>query len=223
MGVGQGEGGVLHAHKLPTGRQIGVRRAELLKTVRGAADAEHAGVSPRTMTTPSHVETVTMSDKPQGPGWWLASDGTWHPPELHPSLREDASSPRSVESASPVPVPARAPASPVAAAPTRPAAPPQEIPSLPVARKRPTWSGESDHRPEAGPMYPDLFKQAVAGSALADVVTVTSLDRGHRSSPDIRSMPGPADDHELVSASGSASSGVGDFTGASARKRRWRF
>ena len=72
-------------------------------------------------------------------------------------------------------------------------------------------------------MYPDLFKQAVAGSALADVVTVTSLDGGHRPSPDVRSTPGPADDHELVSASGSASSGVGDFTGASARKRRWRF
>ncbi len=22
-----------------------------------------------------------MSDAPQGPGWWLASDGRWHPPE----------------------------------------------------------------------------------------------------------------------------------------------
>jgi len=25
-----------------------------------------------------------MSDKPQGPGWWLASDGKWYGPELHP-------------------------------------------------------------------------------------------------------------------------------------------
>lgn len=26
-----------------------------------------------------------MSDVSQGPGWWIASDGRWYPPELHPS------------------------------------------------------------------------------------------------------------------------------------------
>jgi hypothetical protein len=26
-----------------------------------------------------------MSDTSQGPGWWVASDGKWYPPELHPS------------------------------------------------------------------------------------------------------------------------------------------
>jgi hypothetical protein len=26
-----------------------------------------------------------MSDTSQGPGWWIASDGRWYPPELHPS------------------------------------------------------------------------------------------------------------------------------------------
>lgn len=26
-----------------------------------------------------------MSDQSQGPGWWLASDGKWYPPETHPS------------------------------------------------------------------------------------------------------------------------------------------
>jgi CRP/FNR family transcriptional regulator, cyclic AMP receptor protein len=25
-----------------------------------------------------------MSDVSQGPGWWVASDGKWYPPELHP-------------------------------------------------------------------------------------------------------------------------------------------
>ncbi len=25
-----------------------------------------------------------MSDLPQGPGWWLASDGRWYPPEARP-------------------------------------------------------------------------------------------------------------------------------------------
>jgi hypothetical protein len=25
-----------------------------------------------------------MSDTSQGPGWWLATDGNWYPPERHP-------------------------------------------------------------------------------------------------------------------------------------------
>ena len=28
-----------------------------------------------------------MSDVSQGPGWWIASDGRWYPPHLHPSVR----------------------------------------------------------------------------------------------------------------------------------------
>ena len=28
-----------------------------------------------------------MSDMSQGPGWWIASDGKWYPPHLHPSVR----------------------------------------------------------------------------------------------------------------------------------------
>ncbi len=31
-----------------------------------------------------------MSDKSEGPGWWIASDGKWYPPELHPSVREES-------------------------------------------------------------------------------------------------------------------------------------
>lgn len=27
-----------------------------------------------------------MSDFSQGPGWWIASDGQWYPPESHPSV-----------------------------------------------------------------------------------------------------------------------------------------
>lgn len=26
-----------------------------------------------------------MSDAPRGPGWWVASDGRWYPPEQHPA------------------------------------------------------------------------------------------------------------------------------------------
>lgn len=28
-----------------------------------------------------------MSDIPNGPGWWQASDGKWYPPEQHPSAQ----------------------------------------------------------------------------------------------------------------------------------------
>ena len=34
-----------------------------------------------------------MSDLSQGPGWWLASDGKWYAPELHPGLRGHRLSP----------------------------------------------------------------------------------------------------------------------------------
>lgn len=30
-----------------------------------------------------------MSDVSQGPGWWLASDGRWYPPETHPQYRAE--------------------------------------------------------------------------------------------------------------------------------------
>ena len=29
-----------------------------------------------------------MSDITEGPGWWIASDGKWYPPHLHPSVEE---------------------------------------------------------------------------------------------------------------------------------------
>jgi hypothetical protein len=33
-----------------------------------------------------------MSDQSQGPGWWVASDGRWYPPEQHPNYTPPASS-----------------------------------------------------------------------------------------------------------------------------------
>jgi hypothetical protein len=74
-------------------------------------------------------------------------------------------------------------------------------------------------------MYPDMFQQAVAGSRLAEVVTVNFADGEHRDSLDVSQSPGYAAESEfLVSASASARmpAEVGEFTGASAKKRRWR-
>lgn len=33
-----------------------------------------------------------MSGNHEGDGWWIASDGNWYPPDLHPSVRGDAPS-----------------------------------------------------------------------------------------------------------------------------------
>jgi len=94
-----------------------------------------------------------MSDKPEGPGWWIASDGNWYPPELHPSVREGS------RMQSPVDTPVRqagqvAPATDGGAHPSR-------------------WQhagGGDDGR--VGPQFPDLFQKALQGSHLADNVTV---------------------------------------------------
>jgi hypothetical protein len=99
---------------------------------------------------------------------------------------------------------------------------PRPVPSLSDAPKRPTWSGESDHRPEAGPMFPDLFQQAVAGSALANAITVNYADGEHRDSRNVASYSAPAADSQvLVAAGGRMPVEVGAFSGASAKKRRW--
>jgi len=44
-----------------------------------------------------------MSDKCEGPGWWIASDGKWYPPELHPSVREESTTVPSMQGLDGVP------------------------------------------------------------------------------------------------------------------------
>ena len=44
-----------------------------------------------------------MSDKSEGPGWWIASDGKWYPPELHPSVREESTTAPSIQGLDGVP------------------------------------------------------------------------------------------------------------------------
>lgn len=100
--------------------------------------------------------------------------------------------------------------------------PPIPVPELP---QHPTWSGESDRRPEAGPMYPDLFSQAVAGSSLANVVTVNYADGEARPDLDVPMASGRTGaqhdgNQDLVSTSTRVPAEVGAFSGASARKRR---
>ena len=153
-----------------------------------------------------------MSDSPQGPDWWQASDGAWYPPELHPSLEGDV-------------VRGRRPAGGAAGVGRACGEGPPDPRSR--AAKRPTWSNESDQRPDAGPVYPDLFQQAVSGSSLANVVTVEDYADGEaRPSLDVPASTSPGseqflEDGELVSVSARMPAEVGAFSGASA-KRRWR-
>jgi hypothetical protein len=44
-----------------------------------------------------------MSDKSEGPGWWIASDGKWYPPELHPSVRVESTTTPSMQGLDGVP------------------------------------------------------------------------------------------------------------------------
>ena len=44
-----------------------------------------------------------MSDKSEGPGWWIASDGKWYPPELHPTVRVDSTTEPSMQGLDGVP------------------------------------------------------------------------------------------------------------------------
>jgi hypothetical protein len=44
-----------------------------------------------------------MSDKSEGPGWWIASDGKWYPPELHPTARVETATEPSIQGLDGVP------------------------------------------------------------------------------------------------------------------------
>ena len=69
-----------------------------------------------------------MSDVPQGPGWWIASDGKWYPPEHHPDYQP--------------PITPAAPGSPLQPMPPPPAEP---------SPTGPPWSGPST--PSAMPLH----------------------------------------------------------------------
>lgn len=71
-----------------------------------------------------------MSDTPQGPGWWKASDDKWYPPESHPEYQAPAG-----ESAAPEPAPT----------------PPGEGPTAPVPEASPA---AVDEAPAAQPVPP---------------------------------------------------------------------
>ncbi len=88
-----------------------------------------------------------MSDMSQGPGWWLASDGKWYPPELHPGVARPVGQP--------VDLPGHAAEEALSSwAPA--AAAPMEAPA--VAAYPPSGPGTPD---PAGPSYPQGWQPIV--------------------------------------------------------------
>lgn len=92
-----------------------------------------------------------MSDVSQGQGWWIASDGKWYPPELHPSVRPptEAATGAGAQTAA-------------TAVSTPPAGVPDAVPA----------AGATSPEPERGPRFPDLFERARHANAVADTVSV---------------------------------------------------
>ena len=71
-----------------------------------------------------------MSDVSQGPGWWIASDGKWYPPEQHPSYQPPPPSTApggDVQSMPPPVVPASPPGQPWSGPPSVPSAMPLHL------------------------------------------------------------------------------------------------
>ncbi len=137
-----------------------------------------------------------MSDKPEGPGWWIASDGKWYPPELHPSVREGT------RMRSPVDTP------------VQPAGQsPGTVPSMGGAASHPSrWQGQPAQDAHVGPQFPDLFQKALQGSHLADNVTVAHVSDDAGPTGSFTSTRG---------SNGRGPAPVGASTGSSG-KRKWR-
>lgn len=141
-----------------------------------------------------------MSDAPKGPDWWIASDGKWYPPELHPSVRTE----------DPAPETATAPETVTA----------ESSPAPHRWHSQGAEQSQDDEAPRVGPQFPDLFQKALQGSHLADNVTFSG-DNQQSSFDTARKAPSsvPAG---ATGRSDSSSGAVGSFSGATATKRRWR-
>ncbi len=99
-----------------------------------------------------------MSSTSQGPGWWLASDGQWYPPELRPGA-----APSTMHGA----VPPRTVAEDALASWAPAAAPPLEsppVPSYPMAAGLggPRDPASTQGLPPAGPSYPEGWQPIVS-------------------------------------------------------------
>jgi len=143
-----------------------------------------------------------MSDKCEGPGWWIASDGKWYPPELHPAVRAQIQT-----------------------------GPPEQPGGHATARSGPeagppSWQSHDSGVP-GGRQFPDLFQKALEGSHLVDNVTVKYDGDDQRNVPATASAPSSRPTAGTGTGTGSrvpvAAGTAGVTFGAPApTKRKWR-
>ena len=158
-----------------------------------------------------------MSDVSGGAGWWVASDGRWYPPELHPSAREQQCGV----------LPPRAHATALASG-----AGLEHTGGSPTARYPDPGhaGGGTAPRPEqhhVGPQLPNLFQEALHGASLADNITVRYDGSDELRRAEVSSSVGHdrgrhadrnrGDDFFSASASGGSKTSTGVAT-----RRRWR-
>ncbi len=159
-----------------------------------------------------------MSDKSEGPGWWVASDGQWYPPELHPTMvkaaRAKAKASTPGAATADAPTPAAAPAN----APSQAVAPAKAPSQAAEGSTSPRWQAQVDQSDHVGPRFPDLFKKAMEGSHLADNVSVKYAG------DDDRNATMPAAGRSMVGAgTGSGARDASSGTkGGQPAKRKWR-
>jgi len=112
-----------------------------------------------------------MSDSQRGPGWWIASDGRWYPPELHPNYRPPPPPPPAPR---PPPTVVARPAEPTAVLPSERPETVELVSAAPVVRTRRTlWS-------DIGGLWRERrgFRIAVVGGAVIVLLTAVGLLAG---------------------------------------------
>jgi hypothetical protein len=161
-----------------------------------------------------------VSDKPEGPGWWIASDGKWYPPELHPSFKDDARTEPTAPRTTPQQVP-------VQHAPVQ-QPPVQTVPGQTAGEpETPRWQGQGQGQGQkaatVGRQFPDLFQKALQGSHLADNVTVKydGDDERNEAQPSNPSRSGSM--RKMTPGGGDpVVAGTAGVTFAAPAKRKWR-
>src|SRR5579863_7425155 len=115
-----------------------------------------------------------MSEVSGGPGWWIASDGKWYPPHLHPDYQPPAAPP---------PQPPAAPAQP-------PGTPPQPSPTpqptgfgAMQAPGQPGAPWTETRAPTRFPRRPLFIGLGVAAVVLVVIILVAVLSGGNSSAP----------------------------------------
>jgi hypothetical protein len=167
-----------------------------------------------------------MSDVSRGPGWWLASDGKWYPPHLHPDYRPTPPAPAEAAATG---TPASSPG-PVAAVPPRRAAPPSRS-ARARRRRRRRWSLAVGGIVVAAVVAVIVAATVIGGSKTPSTPTgvagstgpSATVPRTTTSAPPTISTTVSATSTVVLTVSGSGRETTSTFTAPSPWAMAWRF